>query len=40
MGVLALSKTIPNIIISLAGTLTSTFMPSLTIDYARHKCRC
>lgn len=35
MGVLALSKTIPNIIISLAGTLTSTFMPSLTIDYAR-----
>ncbi|MBC5624029.1 hypothetical protein H8S10_00960 [Clostridium sp. NSJ-49] len=35
MGVLALSKTIPNIIISLAGTLTSTFMPSLTIDYAK-----
>lgn len=35
MGVLALAKTIPNIIVSLAGTLTSTFMPSLTIDYAK-----
>lgn len=35
MGVLSLAKTIPNIIISLAGTLTGVFSPSLTIDYAK-----
>ena len=35
MGMLALAKTIPNIITSLAGTLTGVFAPSLTIDYAK-----
>ena len=36
MGSLSLAKTIPNIIIGLAGTLTSIFMPTLTIDYAHN----
>lgn len=35
MGVLALAKTIPNIITSLASTITSVFSPSMTIDYAK-----
>ena len=35
MGALALAKTVPNIIGSLAGTLTGVFSPSLTIDYAK-----
>lgn len=34
MGALSLAKTIPNIIIGLSGTLTSIFVPTLTIDYA------
>lgn len=36
MGSLSLAKTIPNIIIGLAGTLTSIFMPTLTINYAHN----
>lgn len=35
MGLLALAKTLPNVIINLAGTLTGVFAPSLTIDYAK-----
>ena len=36
MGALSLAKTVPNIILGLAGTLTSIFAPTLTIDYARN----
>lgn len=36
MGVLALAKTIPNVLVNLAGTLTSVFMPTLTISYAKN----
>lgn len=36
MGALSLAKTVPNIITGLAGTLTSIFMPTLTIDYANN----
>ncbi|PRR76502.1 lipopolysaccharide biosynthesis protein [Clostridium thermopalmarium] len=35
MGMISLAKTLPNVITSLAGTLTSVFIPSLTIDYAK-----
>lgn len=35
MGALSLAKTVPNIINGLAGTLTSIFAPTLTIDYAK-----
>ena len=35
MGMLALAKTLPNVISQLAGTLTSVFTPSLTISYAK-----
>ncbi|MCR8746798.1 oligosaccharide flippase family protein [Romboutsia lituseburensis] len=34
MGLLALAKTIPNVIVNLAGTLNGVFAPALTIDYA------
>lgn len=36
MGVLSISKTIPNTIINLSGNITSVFMPKLTIDYAHN----
>lgn len=36
MGALSLAKTIPNVITGLAGTLTSVFMPTLTIDFAKN----
>ena len=36
MGALSLAKTVPNIILGLAGTLTSIFAPTLTIDYAKN----
>lgn len=36
MGALSLAKTIPNVIIGLAGTLTGVFMPTLTIDFAKN----
>lgn len=36
MGALSLAKTVPNIIIGLAGSLTSIFVPTLTIDYAHN----
>lgn len=35
MGVLALAKTLPNILINLSGTFIGVFTPSLTIDYAK-----
>lgn len=35
MGALSLAKTVPNIIIGLAGTLTNIFSPTITIDYAK-----
>lgn len=35
MGVLALSKTAPNVITQFAATLTSAFTPSLTINFAK-----
>lgn len=36
MGMLALSKTLPNVISNLAGTLNGVFAPALTIDYAKN----
>lgn len=36
MGVLALSKTLPNVITQLAGKITHIFTPSLTISYAQN----
>lgn len=36
MGALSLAKTVPNIILGLAGTLNSIFVPTLTIDYAKN----
>ena len=36
MGALSLAKTVPNIILGLAGTLTGIFAPTLTIDYAKN----
>lgn len=35
MGILAVSKTIPTVIVSLSGTLANVFAPNLTISYAR-----
>lgn len=35
MGMLALAKTVPGVIVSMAGTITSVFAPTLTIYYAK-----
>lgn len=35
MGMLSIAKTLPNIITQLAGTITSVFTPTLTINYAK-----
>ncbi len=35
MGMLALAKTVPNVIVSMAGTISSVFAPTLTMYYAR-----
>lgn len=35
MGMLALAKTLPNVLIQLSGTITAVFAPSLTIYYAK-----
>lgn len=37
MGVLSLSKTVPNLILSMFATMASVFVPELTINYAKKK---
>lgn len=37
MGILSVSKTLPTVILSLFGTMASTFMPELTINYAKNE---